>query len=257
MVGDKVVIGGFIVTGVGPKKVLLRATGPSLVASGSPVLGRLTDPTLTLYDGNGVELAFNDDWGSAPEPERTEIETSGLRPEDAREAAILRSLSPGHYTAIIRGKGGMTGLGMLDMYDREPGGTSGFANISTRAFVSTQDNLMIGGAIVGGGGGAGVPVIIRGLGPSLAVNGVPVPDRLGDPILELFDANGTSIAVNDNWRDSQQSDIIASGLAPTNDAEAAIATVLPPGATTAHLRGANNTSGIGLIEIFARPPNVP
>jgi hypothetical protein len=253
MNGNKVLIGGFIVVGTGPKKVLLRATGPSLNSNGAPISDHMADPTLTLYDQNGVAIALNDDWQSAPEPERTEIETSGLKPENSREAAILRSLSPGHYTAIVRGKGDATGIAMLEMFDRDPTGTSEFGNISTRGFVSTQDKLMIGGAIVGGGSGGGVPVIIRGIGPTLHVSGVPVPERLSDPELELFDANGSSIASNNDWKTTQEQEINATGLAPTNDAEAAIVTILPAGATTAHLRGNGDSSGIGLIEIYALP----
>lgn len=257
MSGDNVLIGGFIVVGTNTKKVLLRAIGPSMNINGTPVPGQMENPTLTLYDQNGAAMAFNDDWGQAPEPERTEIETSGLKPEDSREPAILRSLTPGPHTAIVRGKNGTTGLATLEIYDREPAGASAFANISTRGFVSTQDDLMIGGAIVGGGGGGGIRVIIRGMGPSINVNGSPFPGRISDPILELFDANGMSIASNDDWRTDQEQEIQATGLAPTNDAEAAIVTLLPAGATTAHLRGSGNSSGIGLIEIYALPPNAP
>jgi hypothetical protein len=217
----------------------------------------MDDPTLTLYDQNGIAMVFNDDWGNAPEPERTEIETSGLKPENVREAAILRSLNPGAYTAIVRGKGETTGIATLELYDREPVGTSEFRNISSRGFVSTQDNLMIGGAIVGGGSGGGVRVIIRGIGPTLNANGVLLPERLSDPVLELFDANGVSIAANNDWKTAQEQEIRATGLAPTDDAEAAIVTILPAGATTAHLRGNGNSSGLGLIEIYALPPTIP
>jgi hypothetical protein len=253
MTGDNVLVGGFIVAGTDNKKMLLRAIGPSLNNGGMSVGGHMENPTLSLYDENGIQIAFNDDWGQAPEPERTEIETSGLKPDDPREAAILRSLSPGAHTAIVRGKDGTTGIAMLEMYDREPGGPSKLGNISSRGVVGTQDNLMVGGAIVGGGDGAGLHVIIRGIGPSLKVNGVPVPGRMSDPALELFDANGLSIASNDNWKDTQEQEILATGLAPTDNAEAAIVTLLPAGATTAHLRGSGDSTGIGLIEIYALP----
>jgi hypothetical protein len=250
LTGDNVLIGGLIITGVDPKKVMFRAIGPSLAVNNVPVQGRLDDPTLTLYDANGVAIGFNDNWGDAPEPERTEIETGGLKPDDPLESAIIRTLDPGAYTAIVRGKNDTTGIALVEAYDLSPASNSTLANLSTRGFVDTGDNVMIGGAIVGGGGGGSVRVIVRGLGPSLNVNGVPVPGRMADPTLQLVNENGDVLIENDNWKTAQQTEIEATGLAPSDDLESAIVTILPPGGTTAIVRGKNDTTGVGLVEIY-------
>lgn len=239
-------IGGVIITGTEPKRVIFRAIGHSMA---SQVPGTLGDPTLTLHDGAGTMIAFNDDFGQAPEPERTEIQTSGLQPEDPQEPAILRTLAPGLYTAIVRGLNDTTGIALVEAYDLNPAGITRLANLSTRAFVDTNDNLMIGGAIVDG---ANVEVVVRGIGPSLQVDGVPIPGRLADPTLQVVNSQGTTVAQNDDWQSdpAQAQAIQATGLAPTNPAESAIRLTLPAGATTMLLRGANNTTGVGLFEIY-------
>ena len=245
--GDNVGIGGFILTGVDPKKVLLRALGPSLVAAGVP--GALSDPTLQLHDHTGAIIAFDNDWKDS---QQTEIQNTGLAPGDDHEAAIVQTLSPGAYTAIVRGNGNTTGVGLIEVYDVDVNANSILANISTRGFAGTGDNVMISGEIIGGGlganGGGSVKVLIRGLGPSLAQ--FQVPNTLSDPMLELHDGNGAIIASNDNWKDTQQSAIQATGLAPSDDRESAILTILTKGGYTAILRGKNNTTGIALIEAY-------
>ena len=248
--GSNVLIGGFIITGADPKKVILRAIGPSLEVNNVPVVGRLADPTLTLYDQSGTEIAFNNDWGDAPEPERSEIENGGLKPDDALESAIIRTLNPGAYTAIVRGKDGTTGIGLVEAYDLSPASNSRLANLSTRGLVETGSNVMIGGVIVGGDCGANARVMVRGIGPSLNVNGTPLAGRMADPTLQLVDENGIVLIENDNWRDTQEAAIQASGLAPSNDFESAIVTILPSGGTTAILRGKDNTTGIALVEVY-------
>ncbi len=216
---------------------------------GAEVPGRIQDPTLSLHDEAGTEIAFNDDWGQAPEPERTEIENSGVKPEDPQESAILRRLAPGAYTAIVRGKDDSTGISVVEVYDLNPAGSSRLANLSTRAFVDTNDNLMIGGAIVDG---TEVEVVVRGIGPSLNVNNVPLQARLADPTLRLVNGNGVTLAENDNWQSDpgQMMEIQDLGLAPTDPAEAAIRLTLPAGNTTVLLRGKDDTTGIGLFEIY-------
>jgi hypothetical protein len=245
--GDSVGIGGFILAGVDPKKVLLRALGPSLVAAGVP--GALSDPTLQLHDHTGAIIAFDNDWKDS---QQTEIQNTGLAPGDDHEAAIVQTLSPGAYTATVRGNGNTTGVGLIEVYDVDVNANSILANISTRGFAGTGDNVMISGEIIGGGlganGGGSVKVLIRGLGPSLAQ--FQVPNTLSDPTLELHDGNGAIIASNDNWKDTQQSAIQATGLAPSDDRESAILTILTKGSYTAILRGKNNTTGIALIEAY-------
>ena len=242
-------IGGVVITGTEPKRVIFRAVGNSMKIQGTPVEGRLPNPTLALHGSNGARIAFNDDWGQAPEPERTQIQTSGLQPEDPQEPAILRTLLPGAYTAIVRGVNETAGIALVEVYELDPAGTSHLANLSTRAFVDTKDNLMIGGAVVGSGP---VDAVVRALGPSLRVEGVPIADRLADPTLQVVNAQGTVIAENDDWQSDpvQKQKIQDAGLAPEHPAESAIRLMLPAGGTTFLLRGRENTTGVGLFEIY-------
>jgi hypothetical protein len=245
--GDNAGIGGFIISGTGPKTVILRAIGPSLTADGVP--GALQDPTLELHNHTGALIAFNDNWRDT---QQSTIQATGLAPEDNRESAIVQTLAPAAYTAIVRGKGGASGVALVEAYDLDPNANSKLANISTRGFVDTGDNVMIGGFIIGGGlgvnGAGSEEVLVRGLGPSLTQRGVP--NALQDPTLDLHDGNGAIIASNDNWKDTQQSEIQATGLAPSNDRESAILATIVQGNYTAILRGKNNTTGVGLVEVY-------
>jgi hypothetical protein len=243
--GDFVGIGGFIITGPDPKQVVLRGIGPSLSVNGTPVSGRLEDPTLELYDQNGTFIVGNDNWRDTQE---AAIQGSGLAPSDNREAAILRTLSPGNYTAIIKGKDGTTGIGLIEAYDRDETGPGKFANISTRGFVETGDNVMIGGFIVGRQTGP-TNVVVRALGRSLADNGVPNP--LQDPTVELVNQSGTVINSNDDFGTSPQlAEITSRGLAPEDPQESALFHTVSPGNYTAIMRGKNNTTGVGLVEVY-------
>jgi|CZKQ01.1.fsa_nt_gi hypothetical protein len=245
--GDGVGIGGFILTGSDPKKVVVRALGPSLTGLGVP--GALQDPTLELHDHTGAIIAFDNDWKDS---QQTEIQNTGLAPGDDREAAIVQTLSPGAYTAIVRGNGNTTGVGLVEVYDVDPNTNSILANLSSRGFVDTGDEVMIGGEIIGRGigvnGAGSAKVLVRGIGPSLSSAGIL--GALQDPTLELHDGNGAIIASNDNWKDTQQSAIQATGLAPSDDRESAILTILTKGSYTAILRGKNGATGIALIEAY-------
>jgi hypothetical protein len=245
--GDNVGIGGFIIDGADPKKVILRAIGPSLTARGVP--GALQDPTLELHDHTGAMIAFDDNW---KDTQQSVIQATGLAPDDDRESAMVQTLAPASYTAIVRGSGGTSGVGLIEAYDLDPSANSKLANISTRGFVGTGDNVMIGGFITGGGigvdGAGSEEVLVRAIGPSLTQRGVPNP--LQDPTLDLHDGNGAIIASNDNWKDTQQSEIQATGLAPSDDRESAILATIVQGNYTAILRGKNNTTGVGLVEVY-------
>jgi hypothetical protein len=173
--GDDVLIGGFIITGSGPKQVVARAMGPSL-----PLTGSLADPTLELRRGDGTLLATNDNWNAT----RDEVIASGLPPGREREAAIVQALEPGSYTAILRGVGNTSGIALVELYDLTPQATARIGNISTRGKVETGDNVMIGGFIIGGD--QPTRVIIRAIGPSLVPFGVPT--ALSDTTLDLHDA---------------------------------------------------------------------
>ena len=239
--GDNVLIGGFIVTGTQPKKVIVRAIGPSV-----PVPGALANPTLELRDSAGNLIRSNDDWRNGGQ--EAEIILTGLQPRNDLESAIVETLpaNGSAYTAIVRGVNNGMGVGLVEVYDLNPTVDAKLANISTRGLVQTADNVMIAGTIVVGPGSG--RVLIRAIGPS-----VPVPGALGDPTLELRDGNGTLIRANDNWRSDQETDILTTGLAPMNNLESAILETLPGnGATyTAIVRGVNNTSGVALVEMYA------
>jgi hypothetical protein len=245
--GDKAMIGGFIITGTEPKTVIVRGIGSSL-----PVPGGLADPVIEVHGSSGELLATNDNWNDALT--RQGIINSGLAPTNDLESALWGIINPGAYTVILSGKNGGTGVGLIEVYDLDRTVDSELGNISTRGFVDTGDNVMIGGFIVGGGSPLGsAKVIVRALGPS-----VPVGGALGDPTLELHDGSGTTIASNDNWKTrpdgtSQQAEIEATTVPPTNDLESALVRTLPPGNYTVIVRGKNSTTGVGLVEAYHLP----
>jgi Subtilase family len=243
--GDNVGIAGFIITGPDPKQVGLRGMGPSVTINGAPVPGRMEDPMLELYDQNGTFIVGNDDWR---ETQEDAIRARGLAPGDTREAVILRTLSPAQYTAIIKGKGGGTGIGLIEAYDLDQTGPGKFANISTRGFVQTGDNVMIGGFIVGRQTGP-TNVVVRALGPSLEDDGVSNPLR--DPTVELVNQNGTVIDSNDDFATANQlNEITTRGLAPEDPKESALFETVSPGNYTAIVRGKANSTGVGLVEVY-------
>jgi Matrixin/Putative Ig domain len=237
--GDNVEIGGFILKGAQPKKVIVRAIGPSLMQFG--ISGAMADPTLELHDSTGAIVATNNNWNT----HRTDVLTTGHSPTDEHECAIVATLMPGSYTAILRGLNGSSGIALFELYDIDPQNST-IANISTRGNVGIGDNVMIGGFVIGGS--RRTRVMVRALGPTLTdfeLSGV-----LADPTLELHDRNGVLISQNDNWKSTQQLAIQNSGYAPANDAEAAIVATLQPGNYTAIVRGANNSTGVALVEVY-------
>jgi hypothetical protein len=252
--GDNVLIGGFIITGTQNKKVLIRGIGPSLHAYGLSDL--LTDPVIELHDSAGNVIGFNDNWHDSVA--ELDILDSMLPPTDDKEAAILTELTPGAYTAILRGANGASGVGLVEVYDLDRVADSKLANISTRGFVQTGDNVMIGGSILVGS--APRKVLIRAIGPELTQHGLP--NVLANPTLELHNAAGALIASNDDWQttiiggiitSNQVSDIQNSGHAPTAASESAIIANLPVGNYTAIVRGVNNSTGVALVEMYDLP----
>jgi sugar lactone lactonase YvrE len=242
--GGDMLIAGFIVTGSVPKKVALRAIGPSLANSNVP--SPLPDPTLELLDAKGGQLGINDDWKNADNA--AEVQAAGLAPKDNREAAFIATLAPNqNYTAVVRGKGSDTGVALVEVYDLNPTADSLPANLSTRGFVGTGGDLMIGGFILGQGSGADT-VVVRALGPSLQQFGISNP--LSDPTVELRDQNGGLLALNNDWQDTDQTAIESTGLAPSSNLESAIVKMLPPGNYTAIIAGRTGESGVGLVEVY-------
>jgi hypothetical protein len=245
--GDKVMIGGFIITGNASKAVVLRGIGPSLTSSNVPASEVLADPVLELRDSNSSLITSNDNWKESPQ--RSQIEGTPFEPSNDLEAVIVATLQPGAYTAILTGKDQTSGVGVVEIYDNNEAADSALANLSTRGFVQTQDNVMIGGFILGNNP-TNTRIAVRGLGPSLAQFGVT--NTLADPTLELHNENGTLMLSKDNWEDDPTSaaELTASGLAPQNAFESGIFATLPPGQFTAILAGKNGTVGVGLIEVY-------
>jgi hypothetical protein len=240
--GNEVLIGGFIITGTNAKTVIIRAIGPSLTLHG--VSDALQDPLLELFDSNQNLIAQNDNWRDA---QQTDIIATGIPPTDDRESAIVITLPPSNYTALVVGQNNTSGTGVVEVYDLDPMVGSILANISSRGFVGTGDNVLIAGFIILPNG-TSANVVVRALGPSLSTSNVS--GALQDPTLELRDANGTLLGANDNWRDSQATEIQADNLAPTDNRESAIAASLPAGSYTTIVRGRNQTTGVGLVEVY-------
>ena len=237
LTGDSALIGGFIIAGE-PKPVIIRGIGPSLTG----IQGALANPVLELFHSDGRLLISNDDWIT----NREEVEATTIPPTHDLESAIVVVLSPGAYTAVLRGQNNGIGIGLIEVYDLNVGDNSTLANIGSRGFVDTGDNVMIGGFIVGGGS-TSPRVLIRGIGPSLASS---IPNALANPTLELRNANGALIRDNDNWRDSQEEEIENTTIPPSHNLEAAIIATVPNGNYTAVLRGVNNSTGIAVVEIY-------
>ncbi len=248
--GSNVGIGGFIVTGTEPKKVILRAIGPSL-----PVDGKLANPTLDLFGPDGVRLASDDNWRSS---QQAAIMASGVAPSDNLESAIVATLPASAngiaYTAVVSGVNNTTGTGVIEIYDLDAAANSKLANISTRGQVQEGDQVLIGGIIVLGDDAQ--RVIVRALGPSLGQAGVSNP--LSDPTLEMYNGDGALIAFNDDWRDTQQNVIRATGVPPSDSLESAIVATLPGSGNgigyTAIVRGLDGATGVALIEVYALAP---
>ena len=239
--GENVLIGGIIIVGEVPKRVIIRALGPSLGAAG--VAGALEDPTLELFQGDTL-LAANDDW---KDDQEGEIRDTGVQPGDDREAAIVRTLEPGSYTAILRGKDDTTGVGLVEAYDLDQRPNSKLANISTRGLVGSGENVLIGGFIVG----PTTKVVVRAIGPSLGNAGVA--GALPNPTLQLVNSNGEVVRENDDWKGTQKEEIEAIGIQPSDDRESALIATLTAGNYTAVVRGVGGNTGVGLVEVYNLP----
>jgi hypothetical protein len=241
--GDNVGIGGFIISGQTPKHVLIRAIGPSLQQLGVP--NPLADPVLELYASGPSPIAVNNNWRDTQEGQ---IKATGIPPTNDLEAAIDTTLTPGNYTAIVRGNNGGTGVALVEVYDLNQSAGK-LANISTRALVGTGDDITIAGFILGNQDAA-ASIVVRGLGPSLSSVGINNP--LPNPALELRDENGVLLVTNNDWEDNpaQAAMLVAAGLAPADSRESGIAVSLLPGSYTALLSGENNSTGIGLVEVY-------
>ena len=240
--GDNVLIAGLIIQGDATEAVIIRAIAPSLKTL--IINGLLEDPVLELRNEKG-ETIINDNWRSKQE---ALIIDSGLAPKDDLESAIIVALDPGNYTAVVRGKDDATGIAVVEVYDLgsaplNRGTHAKLAEIATRGFITKGDDVLIGGFIVDV---LATQVIVRAIGPTLP----PTLGALQDTKLELHNGAGSLIASNDDWRSDQEQQIIATGLAPKDDREAAILATLNIGSYTAIVRGKDDLSGVGLVEIY-------
>jgi subtilisin family serine protease len=251
-IGDRVGIGGFIITGSASKQVIARAIGPSLTRFGIPQADVLADPVLELHGPAGFTTIINNNWR---DNQQVVIQNTGIPPINDLESAIVATLAPGAYTAIVRGNGNTAGVALVEVYDLDQA-NSKLANLSTRAFGGTGPNIIIAGFMLGNNT-SDDSVVVRGLGPSLSAFGVT--NVMANPTLELRNGDGTLQISNNDWQDSpsQAALIIAAGLAPSNALEAAIAASLPPGLYTVLLAGLNNTTGNALVEVYDRGAGGP
>jgi len=243
--GEGVTIAGFIIGGTGSKSVVVRGLGSTLSQPPFNVPGVLADPTLQLFDSGGHPFWFNDNW---KDTQQAQLQSTALAPANDLESGILQILQPGNYTAILSGKNGTTGVGLVELYDITGGASAELTNVSTRGFVGTGDNVLIAGFISNGS----TQVVVRGLGPTLAQPQFGVSGALADPVVTLVDGNGNAVQTNDNWKNTKQGAIQATGFAPPNDLEAAILAPVAAGNYTAILSG-NGGTGIGLVEVYKLP----
>lgn len=242
--GDDVLIGGLIIDDSAIKKIIIRALGPSVL-----VPGTLPDPTLELRDSNGGLITSNDNWQDDP-VQASQIQATGIPPSDPRESAIVQSLNPGSYTAIVRGANSATGIGLVEVYDLDPKpAASHLANIATRGLVELNDNVLIAGFILQQGTSQ---VAVRAIGPSVFPLAPATPSALADPTLELRDIQGNLLMSDDNWQEDsfQAVELSAIALAPTSPVESALVATLPAGSYTAIVRGAHGTTGNAVVEVY-------
>jgi hypothetical protein len=243
---QNVSIAGIIVSGSEPKKLILRAIGPTLSATG--ISGAISDPMLEVFDNDGNWIAQNDDWQSGTQA--AAIAASGVAPSNAAESAVIITVPQGSYTAVVSGYGGEQGIAVVEAYELDSNATR-MVNISTRGRVGSGEEAMIGGLIVQGS--SAKKVIVRALGPSLGAAGIA--GALANPCLELRDGDGNIVGTNDDWAVSAQvADIIATGVPPLDPLESAVVGNLAPGSYTAIVRGADGGSGVGQVEVFDLQP---
>lgn len=245
LTGNNIAIGGFIIYGSDPIEVVVRAIGPSLAGAG--VSGPLQDPVLELHDSKGALVITNDNWQDTQE---AEISASGLAPADARESALITTLQPGTYTAVIRGKNDTTGVALVEVYDLSKDANSKLANISTRGFVDA-DHVLIGGTIAGGNGQGNAEIVVRALGRDLEMAGIMPPDILIDPAFEIHDADGAVVAANDDIGSPPDNfNTFPREFSTNYQYDAATGVVLPAGKYTIVVHGKFGASGNALVEIY-------
>lgn len=264
--GDNVAIGGFVVSGSGTKRLLLRAVGPTLTTQGLGQNEVMADPTIELHDAlNGNKIvATIDNWSDNADPASVtttaaSVGAQALSGSDAKSAATVIDVAPGVYSFLASGKNSTSGIVLIEVYDADTSSsTAKLVNISTRANCSTGNSVTIGGFVVSGN--APKHLLLRAVGPSLTTQGLGVTEVLQDPVIEVHDAlhGNVVIATNDNWGDNANaSDITAAGarvgatpLAASDTTSSAMLITLQPGVYSFVANGKNGTSGIVLVEVY-------
>jgi uncharacterized delta-60 repeat protein len=269
LTGGNVLVSGFVITGSGTKRLLLRAVGPGLSEFGVP--GVLSNPTMTLRRpaaGSSEEIATNDDWGNprsgADSAEITAAASAvGAYPllRDSADAALLVELPPGSYTLTIEGVGGTSGVVAVEIYDTNSGsGDARLANLSTRGFVGEGDNILILGCVVSEAGGR--TMLVRAIGPMLSTFGVA--GVLANPRFDIFrrdpDGSNSVLATNDDWYSDPSGKTNHAAMkvgAPVFPAlpskDSALLTTLQPGNYTIQASGVGGLTGTALLEIYEVP----
>jgi hypothetical protein len=252
LTGNDVMIAGFIISGTTPKTVVVNVAGPSLANFG--ITNGLANPTLTLVrSSDQAVLGTNDDWQSQGAANVTTIQVSGFQPNHAQEPAIVATLAPGAYTAIVSGVGNTTGVGLVGVFEMDRPDAA-ISNISTRGKVLTGNDVMIAGFIINGT--TSKTVVVNVAGPSLVPFGIA--NALLNPTLTLVRSSDQFVlGTNDNWQTQTNpgdvAAIQATGFQPNNSAEPALIATLPPGAYTAIVSGVGGSTGVGLVGVFAAP----
>ncbi len=259
-VGGDIMISGFVVAGSNAKRLLVRATGPTLAAYG--VTDRLADPWLAVFK-EGVQWVSNDNWStdfSGAQAVRAAGASVGAfaLADGSNDAALVVSLDPGSYTIQVSGVAGTTGQALVEVYDLDPLDPAGsrLVNLATRALVRAGAGPLISGFVVQGA--VARAVLVRAAGPALASYGVS--GFLQRPKLSLFDNFGRELATNTGWEASGISDATISAAQsvgafplPRGSTDSVILTVLPPGNYTAQVFGSDGGSGVTLLEVYELP----
>jgi hypothetical protein len=256
--GANILIAGFIINGSTPKKMLIRALGPTL--SNYSVKNPLADPTLKIVDSAGNILTTNDDWQTTSNLDDFNAASTKSNavplPNGSKDAALVTTLSPGGYTALVSGQSGTTGVALVELYEVDTDTVNQLVNISSRANVGTGDAVTIAGIIVSGS----VPkkFLVRAIGPGLQARSVP--GFLADPQFQVVDSSSNIVAANDNW---ETSDTLADTKSVTTQVnavpldsgskDAALTVTLAPGGYTVVVRGTGGTSGVALVELYQAP----
>jgi len=260
-VNDLVQVAGFVIDGTQPKTVLIRAAGPALAGFG--ITGALADPVLSVFDANQKLITSNDDWfsdpntGSAIEAVGNQVGAFGF-PQGSTDAGVLVTLQPGHYTAQVEGKGGGTGVALVEVYDAADTGTTRLLNISSRTLVQPGDaRSQVAGFVISGT--ASKTVLIRAAGPALLPFGVK--GVLADPVLQLFDAKQLPLESNDDWSASeaqassvdQAAEKVGAFSFGSGSKDAAMLVTLQPGLYSAQVSSKDSESGVALVEVYEVP----